>query len=156
MPIATTRPARRARVGSSTPWPPGDSDGGGWYIDRWNGSKYVTVTQSAAMSFTRAGNVLDWTVSKADLGGTTGFGFYVWSSSWDSSDAKLGEDEAPDDGAFVSRCQPCAPASTTTTTPAQQAVKPVIAVRSRCRSRRSPGSGSRSCSRSRGATPGSR
>jgi hypothetical protein len=102
-------------------------DGTGWSIYRWNGSKYVSVTQSAAMSFTRAGNVLAWTVSNADLGGTTGFGFYVWSSSWDSTDTMVGEDDAPDDGGFVYTLPAVQAPAPTTTTPARPAVKPVIA-----------------------------
>lgn len=104
------------------------SDGWGWVVDRWSGSKFVTIPQSAAMGFTRSGDVLSWTVSSADLGGTTGFEFYAWSSQWDSSDTLVAEDVAPDDGWFsytVPAVQ--APTTPTTTAPAQPAVKPAIA-----------------------------
>lgn len=70
----------------------------GWSIDRWDGSKYTLVPQSPTMAFTRSGDSLTWTVSKADLGNTTGFRFFVWSSTWDANDNMVAEDTAPDGG----------------------------------------------------------
>jgi hypothetical protein len=117
-----------------------DPDGWGWNVNRWSGTKYETMPQSAAMSFSRSGDTLAWTVSAADLGGTSGFAFFVWSSAWDASDNQLGEDVAPDDGSWTYMLT-AAPAPTTPTTPttpvkpvkpaapsAPAAVKPVIGV----------------------------
>jgi hypothetical protein len=104
------------------------ADGSGWVVDRWNGSKYVTIPQSAAMGFSRSGDVLSWTVGAADLGGTTGFEFFVWSSQWDSSDQQVAEDVSPDDGWFTYTLPAVQPPSTSTatTTTAKAVPKPLI------------------------------
>jgi hypothetical protein len=78
-----------------------DPEGSGWWIQRWEGSKYVQAAQSATMSFTRSGDTMTWMVNKSDIGVSTGMSFYVWSSSWDASDNQTGEDVAPDDGFWV-------------------------------------------------------
>src|SRR5262249_6614708 len=75
-----------------------DAEGSSWWIQRWNGSKYVDAAQSSSMSFSRTGDTMTWTVNRTDIGVETGFGFYVWSSTWDANDNQTGEDNAPDDG----------------------------------------------------------
>ena len=54
-----------------------DSSGRWWDMGRWNGSDWEPVV-SPTTGFSRTGDVLSWTVSKSDLGGTTGFRFYVF------------------------------------------------------------------------------
>jgi len=102
-----------------------DPQGSGWWISRWDGSKYVDVPQSSAMNFVRSGDVLTWTFTKSDIGGSTGFAFYAWSSTWDANNNQTGEDVAPDDGAWTYDLS-TAPPPTTTTTPPVAAVKPWI------------------------------
>jgi hypothetical protein len=98
-----------------------DAEGSGWGFYRWNGSKWVLTPQTTAMGFTRSGDNLQWTISKADLGGASGFGFYVWSSSWDTStDSMLAEDYAPDDGMYsytLTATTPVTPVPQTEPTP---------------------------------------
>ena len=75
-----------------------DPDGSYWWIQRWEGSKYVEAAQSGTMKFTRSGDAMSWTVNKTDIGVTEGMSFYIWSSTWGADDQQTGEDVAPDDG----------------------------------------------------------
>ena len=75
-----------------------DPEGSYWWIEHWNGSKYVDAVQTPTMRFTRTGDAMTWTIDKSDLGVSAGMSFWVWSSSWDASDNQTGEDVAPDDG----------------------------------------------------------
>lgn len=103
-----------------------DAEGSGWWIDRWDGSKYAEIAQSATVGFTRSGDVMTWTFNKADIGGSSGFAFCAWSSSWDAADNRLGEDSAPDDGMWsYDLSAPFTPPATQTA-PAPL-LKPVIA-----------------------------
>lgn len=77
-----------------------DASGSGWWIDRWDGSAYTDVPQSAGMNFTRSGDTMIWTFNKSDIGGSTGFRLWAWSAAWDSGDNEIGEDVAPDDGTW--------------------------------------------------------
>jgi hypothetical protein len=77
-----------------------DASGSGWWIDRWDGSTYVDLPQSAAIGFTRSGDTMTWTFNKSDIGGSTGFNMSAWSAAWDSGDNQIGEDVAPDDGTW--------------------------------------------------------
>jgi|GEM_PF-6593466 hypothetical protein len=101
-----------------------DPDGSGWWIQRWEGSKYVQAPQSATMSFTRSGDTMAWTVGKSDIGVSTGMAFYVWSSTWDTSDNQTGEDVAPDDGfwTYDLSTPPAAPLRPPAPAPALKAV----------------------------------
>jgi hypothetical protein len=112
-----------------------DSTGDGGDMERWDGSRYVQMAQSPTMSFSRSGDALTWTANKSDLGNTTAFSFFAWSSTWDANDNMLAEDDAPDSGIWLYALSPPvaapAPPPTTTTTPsapvpAAKAVKPVI------------------------------
>ena len=102
-----------------------DPEGSGWWLQRWEGAKYVQAAQSATMSFTRSGDTMTWTVNKSDLGVSTGMSFYVWSSTWDTSDNQTGEDVAPDDGYWVFDLS-TPPPSPAPFTPPAAVLKPVI------------------------------
>jgi hypothetical protein len=93
-----------------------DSTGRYWDMDRWDGSTWQSMPQSATMSFTRAGDALTWTLNAADLGGATGFSFYVPAGTYDSADNAVGQDFAPDDGKWTYDLSAGAPSTTTTTT----------------------------------------
>jgi hypothetical protein len=73
----------------------------GWWIDRWDGTRYVEIPQSAGMHFTASGDTLAWTFNKTDIGGAAGFAFFTWASTWDANDAQTGEDDGPDAGTWV-------------------------------------------------------
>lgn len=99
-----------------------DASGSGWWIDRWDGSKYADVPQSATMNFVRSGDVMTWTVNKSDIAVSNGMSFWLWSAAWDANDNQIGEDEAPDDGVWLyTLSQPAKTVTTSATT-----VTPVI------------------------------
>lgn len=75
-----------------------EPSGSGWWVARWEGSKYVDAPQSGTMRFTRSGDAMTWTVNKTDIGVTSGMNIFVWSSTWSADDQQTGEDVAPDDG----------------------------------------------------------
>jgi hypothetical protein len=75
-----------------------DSTGAFWDIQRWDGSAWQSVPQSATMSASRNGDVITWRVNASDLGGATGFGFYVAAIMVDASHNVVGRDFAPDAG----------------------------------------------------------
>ncbi len=97
--------------------------GSGWWIARWDGSKYVDAAQSPTMSFTRSGDTMTWTVNKSDIGVSTGMGLFVWTSTWNANDEQTGEDVAPDDGVWTYDLSVSAPVPLT---PPAAALKPVI------------------------------
>ncbi|MCP6768873.1 hypothetical protein NL529_28920, partial [Klebsiella pneumoniae] len=66
--------------------------GSGWWVERWDGSKYVDAAQTPSMLFVRSGDTMMWGVDKSDIGVTDGFTFYVWSSTWDANDNLVAED----------------------------------------------------------------
>jgi hypothetical protein len=78
-----------------------DSTGRYWNVTRWNGSKWESIPLSPTMSFTRVGDILTWTVSSSDLGGVTGFRFYVLAGIWSTATSKwTARDDAPDGTAW--------------------------------------------------------
>ena len=95
--------------------------GSGWWIARWDGSKYVDAAQSPTMSFTRGGDTMTWTVNKSDIGVSTGMGLFVWTSTWNANDEQTGEDNAPDDGVWTYDLSVSAPAPLTPPTAALKA-----------------------------------
>ena len=95
-----------------------DASGSYWDFMRWDGSRYIEVSQSPSMAFTRSGDVLTWTFNKSDIGGSTGFKFFAWSSTWDAGNSQTGEDVAPDDGSWM---YDLTTATSPTTTPAPPA-----------------------------------
>jgi hypothetical protein len=101
-----------------------EPDGTGWFITHWNGSEFALVSQTPTMNFVRNGDVLTWTLNKADLGGTTGFNFGVLSAKLDANSAVVGGDRAPDDGVWSYDLSTAPPPPPPTTTAA--AVKPMI------------------------------
>lgn len=76
-----------------------DPDDWGWTIERWTGSTWADVPETPSMRFSRSGDVFTWTVAKADLGGTAGFGFWVGGYLIQGDDV-VALDEAPDGGTW--------------------------------------------------------
>lgn len=66
---------------------------------KWDGKDYVE--SGATILMTRSGNVVDLQVKRADIGDVTKFGFDAFSVILDASDKVVGEDAAPDGGAFT-------------------------------------------------------
>ena len=50
---------------------------------------------------TRSGNVVEFKINRADIGSVDRFGFDVFTVNFDAADTYLGEDDAPDGGAYV-------------------------------------------------------
>jgi hypothetical protein len=92
-----------------------DSTGRYWDVARWDGSAWQSMPQSATMSFTRAGDALAWTLNATDLGGATGFSFYVASSTYAAADNAVAHDFAPENGRWTYDLSAGAPSTTTTT-----------------------------------------
>ena len=95
---ATGDPADGTEYGLSA-W--NDSSGVNWNMTRWNGSDWEYFPQTATQSFarSRSGELLAWTLNKSDVGGATGFRFYVHACTWDTAArSHVAEDEAPDSG----------------------------------------------------------
>jgi hypothetical protein len=82
-------------------WDLRDAEGYGWDVMHWDGSNWQSVAQTPTMSFNRSGDVLTWTVGKADIAATSGFSLTVGSIALDASNTLLGVDVAPDGGAWT-------------------------------------------------------
>ncbi|HYA09058.1 MAG TPA: hypothetical protein VEG24_05670, partial [Gaiellaceae bacterium] len=78
-----------------------ESDDWGWDIQQWTGTEWTEMPQSSTMNFSRAGDVYTWTVGKADLGGATGFAFYVRGFTFDANGGISAVDTAPDGGRWT-------------------------------------------------------
>jgi len=77
-------------------------DADGLYAGFWQYADdgWVEMTPSESMAFTSAGNAYTFTFATADLGGTTGFDYYVATGAWTADDELVGSDLAPDEGAL--------------------------------------------------------
>lgn len=72
-----------------------DENEGYWTLAHWNGS-WGSTTMPASGSVTSTANQVTFSINRTDLGGTSGFNFWV-----DSTDPPAGpghEDQAPNDG----------------------------------------------------------
>jgi hypothetical protein len=97
--VATGAPDQDgAEYGLGGAW---DVAGSHWWIDRWDGNRYLNIPQTAGMSFARSGDTLTWTFNKTDIGGASGFALFAWASTWDPNDNQTGEDVLPDSGSFL-------------------------------------------------------
>jgi hypothetical protein len=94
-----------------------DSTGVSWDFWRWDGSTWQSVPQSSTMNWSRSGDVLTWTFSSADIGGATGFAFYIDARTVDASNNSTTQDFAPDAGKWTYDLPAAAATTTTTTTP---------------------------------------
>lgn len=74
-----------------------DVEGDWWDVERWDGSGWRYVPESATQCFLLMGDTLLWTVHANDLDGVTSFRFTVTSSAYDVLGGRLGSDRAPDD-----------------------------------------------------------
>jgi hypothetical protein len=73
---------------------------GGSGILKWNGTTFVTAT-APSLSMTRSGNVVEFKINRSDIGNIDRFGYDVFTVNFDDADNYLGEDDAPDGGAYV-------------------------------------------------------
>jgi len=103
-----------------------ESDGNWWNVVHYDGSNWVDVPQSPTMSVSRSGDTYTWNLSKSDLGGTTGFAFWVIAGTFDSGGNVVAGDRAPDGGTWSYMLSiPPPPPAPAPVAPAG-AVKPVI------------------------------
>ncbi len=72
---------------------------GGAGMVKWDGTGYVD--SQATITYTRSGNVIELELDDADIGSPTRFGFSAVSILFDASDEVVGEDDAPDGGAYT-------------------------------------------------------
>ena len=72
----------------------------GFGMLKWNGSDFVDAA-APSLSMTRSGNVVEFKLNRADIGNVSRFGFDVFTVNFDAADAYLGEDDAPDGGAYT-------------------------------------------------------
>ena len=73
---------------------------GGFGILKWNGTAFADAT-ARSLTMTRSGNVVEFKINRADIGNVDRFGFDVFTVNFDAADDFLGEDDAPDGGAYV-------------------------------------------------------
>ncbi len=72
----------------------------GYGMLKWNGTDFAGAS-APSLSMTRSGNVVVFRIDRADIGNVSRFGFDVFTVNYDASDTYLGEDDAPDGGAYV-------------------------------------------------------
>lgn len=72
-----------------------------WGFAHWTGSAWQSGPYGPTVRFGRGGDVLRWTINKADLGGATGFALYATAVTVDASDNVIARDVAPEVGAWV-------------------------------------------------------
>ena len=73
---------------------------GGFGILKWNGTTFVTAT-APSLTMIRTGNVVEFKINRSDIGNVDRFGFDAFTVNFDAADEYLGEDDAPDGGAYV-------------------------------------------------------
>ncbi len=71
----------------------------GAVLVKWDGSQYVQVT--ATLAYTRSGNVVSLGLDRAAIGSPTRFGLVGFSVLFNAEDVIVGEDSAPDGGAYT-------------------------------------------------------
>jgi hypothetical protein len=73
---------------------------GGFGMLKWNGSGFADAA-APSLSMTRSGNIVEFKLNRADIGKVTRFGFDVFTVNFDDADNYLGDDAAPDGGAYT-------------------------------------------------------
>ena len=73
---------------------------GGFGLLKWTGNAFADAP-ARSLSMIRSGNVVVFKINRADIGKIDRFSFDVYTVNFDDSDAAVGEDEAPDGGAYV-------------------------------------------------------
>jgi len=71
----------------------------GFGILKWNGTTFASAT-APSLTMTRSGNVVEFKINRSDIGSPDRFGFDAFTVNFDASDNYLGEDDAPDGGAY--------------------------------------------------------
>jgi hypothetical protein len=66
-----------------------------WDIQRWERGVWQSMPESGTISFSASGDVLTWKLGKGDIGGPTGFDFYVAAKIFDGSGKLVARDFAP-------------------------------------------------------------
>lgn len=82
-----------------------------WDVTRWDATArdWVSMPETATMGVTRSDTTWTIRVGKADLGGTTGFTFWVVAARFTSDDHVAAADRLPDGGTLVYELSPPAP-----------------------------------------------
>ena len=73
---------------------------GGFGILKWNGTAYAATT-APSLSMIRSGNVVEFKINRSDIGKIDRFGFDAFTANFDDAGNQLGEDDAPDGGAYI-------------------------------------------------------
>jgi hypothetical protein len=73
---------------------------GGFGLLKWTGNAFADAP-ARSLSMIRSGNVVVFKINRADIGKIDRFSFDVYTVNFDDSDAAIGEDGAPDGGAYV-------------------------------------------------------
>lgn len=90
-------------------WSQQPGDNTGWTFQRRSGSEWVRLDPSVGISFSRAGGVLSWTMTRADIGNPSGFNVYA--TAMDTVGAiTTAQDIAPDTGFWSYDLAPPPPA----------------------------------------------
>ncbi len=69
-------------------------------LDKWNGTDFAE-TPAGSLTAVRSGNTVEVKVGRQDIGNPTRIGFVAATVIYDAADKYLGEDDAPDGGAFT-------------------------------------------------------
>jgi hypothetical protein len=67
-----------------------------WDVDRWDGSGWKSLPDTASLDFGSRGDDFQWTLGRSDIGGATSFAFYAEARVVDAAGA-VTRDEAPDE-----------------------------------------------------------
>lgn len=78
-----------------------DTDGAWYEIARWTDNGWQSVPESSTMSSGWSGDTQTWRFNKNDIGGATGFTFFVTTGVYDATGNVLGHDLAPDTGKWT-------------------------------------------------------
>lgn len=73
---------------------------GGFGLRKWDGTKFVDAP-APSLTMTRTANVIEFRISRAEGGNASRFGFTAFSVIFDAAGKYLGEDDAPDGGAYI-------------------------------------------------------
>jgi hypothetical protein len=76
------------------------SDGRTWDLYKWNGGTFVPMGSTPAY-YSRNGDTFTLMVANKDLGKTTSFSFFAFSTSVDANGTIVGFDRSPDRGSWV-------------------------------------------------------
>jgi hypothetical protein len=73
----------------------------GWDMASWSGGDWKETPSNPDEHFSRSGNIYTWTVPLPELGGATGFTFWIGGTTADANGNVTASDRAPDGGSWV-------------------------------------------------------